>query len=351
MSEKTADNAPAPAAEPLSEAMNLAEAQEAILKTLEAEEAQPEVAEEATEETESQPVSEDEEVSAEYEEESEEESEEEEEYEPEDNREEEGDDEDEMFIVKVDGEDVEVSFDELLEGYSRTSDYTKKTQGIAEERKAIEQAREQFKSEYANLQTERQQYQQALGQLGAQLNAGIMKYQSVDWAKLKDEDPVAYVTKRDEFREEQERIQMVQHQMHQVNAQQQADAEKQHRESVVEQTAKLGQLIPEWNDPKQQPSLSKSIREYALAEGYEKEEVDGLIDARSVNVLLKAMRYDALQKADVKTKKVRNRPKMAKPGTKRAKSDAAKRRKAGLSQTLRDTGRPEDAAKLIEDLI
>ena len=349
MSENTADNAPAPAAEPLSEAMNLAEAQAAILKTLEADEAQPEVTEEA--ETESQPVSEDEEVTAEYEAESEEESEEEEEYEPEDNREEEGADVDEMFIVKVDGEDVEVSFDELLEGYSRTSDYTKKTQSIAEERKVIEQAREQFKSEYANLQTERQQYQQALGQLGAQLNAGIMKYQNVDWAKLKDEDPVAYVTKRDEFREEQERIQMVQHQMQQVNAQQQADAEKEHREAVVEQTAKLGQLIPEWNDPKQQPELSKSIREYALAEGYEKEEIDGLIDARSVNVLLKAMRYDALQKADVKTKKVRNRPKMARPGTKRGKSDAAKRRKAELSQTLQDSGSYKDAAKLIEDLI
>ena len=144
---------------------------------------------------------------------------------------------------------------------------------------------------------------------------------------------------------------MVQHQMQQVNAQQQADAEKQHREAVVEQTAKLGQLIPEWNDPKKQPDLSKSIREYALSEGYEREEVDGLIDARSVNVLLKAMRYDALQKADVKTKKVRNRPKMARPGTKRGKSDAAKRRKAGLSQTLRDTGSYKDAAKLIEDLI
>ena len=96
MSENTADNAPAPAAEPLSEAMNLAEAQAAILKTLEADEAQPEVTEEA--ETESQPVSEDEEVTAEYEAESEEESEEEEEYEPEDNREEEGADVDGLFL-------------------------------------------------------------------------------------------------------------------------------------------------------------------------------------------------------------------------------------------------------------
>jgi len=345
MNDKTADTAEAPA-EDLGKAMNLVEAQEAILKTLEAEEAQPEVTEEA--ETESQPVSEDEEVTAEYEEESEEE---EEEYEPEDNREEEGDDEDDVFIVKVDGEDTEVSFDELLEGYSRQSDYTKKTQAVAEERKVIEQAKEQFKSEYANLQTERQQYQQALGQLGAQLNAGIMRYQNVDWAKLKEDDPVAYVTKRDEFREEQERIQMVQQQMQQVQQQSHEDAAKIHREAVVTETAKLKELIPEWSDTEKQPTLSKSIREYALAEGYQKEEVDSLIDARSVNVLLKAMRYDALQKADVKTKKVRNRPKMVKPGTKRAKSDAAKRRKAELSKTLQDSGSYKDAAKLIEDLI
>jgi len=344
MDNKPADTAEAPA-DQLSEAMNLAQAQEAILKTLEAEEASPEVVEE--EETESQPISEDEEVEAEYE--SEEESEEE--YEPEDNREEEGADEEEVFVVKVNGEDTEVSFDELLEGYSRQSDYTKKTQALAEDRKEIEQVREQFKSEYGNLQTERSQYQQALGQLGAQLNAGIMRYQGVDWEKLKADDPVAYVTKRDEFREEQERIQAVHGQMQAVQQQQQADADKMHREAVVEQTAMLGKLIPEWNDAEKQPAISKSIREYALAEGYAKEEVDALIDARSVNVLLKAMRYDELQKADVKTKKVRNRPKMAKPGTKRSKSDAARRRKAELSSKLEKSGKAVDAARLIEDLI
>ena len=340
-------------AEPISEAMSIATAQEAFLQQLDAEDAQPMQEEsQPSEELESQPV-EDEEG---YEDEAEESEldpegfDDDEDYEATDNRREEGE-ESEIYAVTVDGQEMEVSLDELISGYSRQSDYTKKTQSIAEERKAIEQAREQFKSDYANLQTERQQYQQALGQLGAQLNAGIMKYQNVDWAKLKDEDPVAYVTKRDEFREEQERIQMVQHQMQQVNAQQQADAEKQHREAVVEQTAKLGQLIPEWNDPKKQPDLSKSIREYALAEGYEKEEVDGLIDARSVNVLLKAMRYDALQKADVKTKKVRNRPKMARPGSKRAKGDAASRQKAESLTKLKESGNPKDAASIFEEML
>jgi len=341
MDNQVADKAEAPA----NEVLDLVQAQEAILKTLEPEEVSPE-AEEA-EETESQPVSEDEEVTAE--DESEEESEEE--YEPEDNREEEGDDEDEVFVVKVDGEDTEVSFDELLEGYSRQSDYTKKTQALAVDRKEIEQVKEQFKSEYERLSTERQQYQQALGQLGTQLNAGIMRYQGIDWAKLKEDDPIAYVTKRDEFREEQERIQMVSNQMQAVQQQAEEDAERIHKESVVEQMKKLGELIPDWNDAEKQPVLSRNIREYALNEGYEQGEIDGLIDARSVNVLLKAMRYDELQKADVKTKKVRNRPKMAKPGARRAKSDAAKRRKAELSKKLKQSGGVQDAAKLLEDLI
>ena len=42
------------------------------------------------------------------------------------------------FRVKVDGEEVEVPLDELLKGYSRTADYTRKTQAIAEARKQAE---------------------------------------------------------------------------------------------------------------------------------------------------------------------------------------------------------------------
>ena len=42
------------------------------------------------------------------------------------------------YRVKVSGEEVEVSLDELLNGYSRTADYQKKTQSLAEQRKAVE---------------------------------------------------------------------------------------------------------------------------------------------------------------------------------------------------------------------
>ena len=42
------------------------------------------------------------------------------------------------YRVKVGKEEVDVPLDELLKGYSRTADYTKKTQELAENRKAVE---------------------------------------------------------------------------------------------------------------------------------------------------------------------------------------------------------------------
>ena len=81
------------------------------------------------------------------------------------------DDEDELeqeagdantFTVKVAGKEVEVDLDELKSGYSRQSDYTKKAQALADERKNFEQDRD-------SVLLERQQYSQLLGALQQQL--------------------------------------------------------------------------------------------------------------------------------------------------------------------------------------
>jgi len=67
-----------------------------------------------------------------------------------------------VFTVKVDGKEVEVTLDELQKGYSRTQDYTRKTQQIAEIRKQVE-------AETEAVRAERAQYAQMLGALQAQL--------------------------------------------------------------------------------------------------------------------------------------------------------------------------------------
>ena len=46
----------------------------------------------------------------------------------------------EAYTVKVDGEERQVSLDELRDGYQSQSDYTRKTQELAAERKRLQQA-------------------------------------------------------------------------------------------------------------------------------------------------------------------------------------------------------------------
>ena len=47
--------------------------------------------------------------------------------------------EQEYFTVKINGEEQDVTLDELAAGYSRQSDYTKKTTEVANQRKEVEQ--------------------------------------------------------------------------------------------------------------------------------------------------------------------------------------------------------------------
>lgn len=53
-------------------------------------------------------------------------------------------DEEPKYTVKVDGEEIEVTQDELLRGYMRQRDYTQKTQQLAEQRRQFENYRPQY---------------------------------------------------------------------------------------------------------------------------------------------------------------------------------------------------------------
>ena len=44
------------------------------------------------------------------------------------------------YVVKIDGEEQQVSLNELQDGYQRQADYTRKTQELAEERQRLSQA-------------------------------------------------------------------------------------------------------------------------------------------------------------------------------------------------------------------
>ena len=344
--------APQPAApEPLPELPgSVREAQEALLGLIDSEGEIPEdkpKAEEAqpTEEEESQPEEEDESFEEEPEEEEESEEEEEESEEPE------GEEEEELYAVTVNGEEVAVSLDELLSGYSRQSDYTRKTQEVANDRKEMEALQQQYNSEVQQIQQERQQYMDALTNIIANQGGELEKFANVDWNALREEDPIEYVTTREQYREAQEKIQGLQQEQVRAAQAQQAENKKAQQEMLQVEKGKLIEALPEWGEPEKQKELATNLQSYAKEQGFTAEELNSLVDHRSILVLLKAQKFDQLQKADVKSKKLKNKPKVIRSGKGESNRNSSKSKRTAQMKRLRQSGHVNDASILFEDFI
>ena len=331
---------------------SITEAQNAFLGLMEPEKETPETeesaptedVEESTEETQDEPLEEDV-LEEEAEEESEEESEEEE------LDEDESEEEPDVYVVKVDGEELEVSLDELVKGYSRQSDYTRKTQELAGQRDEMTKLQQQWNNEISQAQAERQQYIDALGQFVQNSMGGLEQFQNVDWENLRQTDPIAFVTKKEELREAQDRVRQAQEEQARVNKQQQEETAKLRQLAIQEEHAKLVAAVPEWNKTEKRGKMASELSSYALEQGFTKEELQQLIDHRSLLVLMKAQKYDALQKSDVKAKKIKNKPKVVRSGKGSTKKSDAKSKRIASMKRLKQTGKAEDAASLFEDYV
>jgi len=337
-----ADKQPAPQEVGDTQPGSLWEAQEALLKMMEPEEETPETEEaQPTEEEESQPIEEDESLEEEPEEESEEEDDEGADEEAE---------EDLLYAVTVNGAEQEVSLDELMKGYSRQSDYTRKTQEVSEQRKEFDAMKQNMVQEYQQIQAERQQYAQALQSLMEGNMSGIDKFANVDWEVLKETDPIEYVTRKEEFREAQEKVQNLQREQHVAQQRHHAQSQNEHRQVLQQETTALVTALPDWGDSGKQPAIAKNIRSYAMENGFTKEELDSLVDHRSILVLLKAQKYDQLQNSDVRGKKLKNKPRVIRSGTGGSKKSDSKSKRTAKMKRLQSTGHVDDAASILEDM-
>lgn len=190
------------------------------------------------------------------------------------------------FRVKVDGEEVEVPLDELLKGYSRTADYTRKTQAIAE-------ARKQAEAELRQAREERQRYAQTLEALDASLKQ--LQPPEIDWDRLYQENPVEWVRQREMARTRQEQAAWVQSQKQALVEKQQLEERAEAEKTLEAERSKLIELLPEWRDAEKARTEKAKIVEYATDKlGFSVEEISDIYDARAVLALRKAMMFDEL---------------------------------------------------------
>jgi len=245
------------------------------------------------------------------------------------------------FTVKLDGKDIEVDEQELLQGYQRTADYTRKTQELANQRKAAE-------AELAAIRAEREQYQSVLPAI-QQLLESQMGAQP-DWDRLYVEDPIEWVRQRELWRDKVAQVEAVRSEQARLGQLQQAEQAQRIQQTLSREQEALLAKLPEWRDAERAKADKAAILEYGVREiGFAPEELNAVYDHRAVVLLRKAMAYDKLMAKQVKP--TNPAPRAIRPGNASPPGQRQATEQTRARQRLAKTGRVEDAAAIFKGLL
>lgn len=227
--------------------------------------------------------------------------------------------------IEIDGESVSV--EEIKLGYMRQSDYTKKTQAVAEQRKAAEDQTATYESSLSALLT-------AAG-------ADLSRFDNVNWEQSAVDNPDQYRQAKamyEQTKQTHDFIRAQANEHHQRSEKQQQAAAK---ESAKESLTVLKSTIPNWNN-----DLYYSIGEYANSLGVTSEEFNETHDHRMITALYKAMKFD--QAKSVTQKKVKANPTKTLSGKKAEPKDLGKKDNYRKSrERLKKSGSMEDAVQAL----
>lgn len=242
--------------------------------------------------------------------------------------------------VKVAGKDVEVTEEELLKGYSRTEDYTRKTQALAERQKAWEA------SDVAALRAEREQLQKLLEDFKP-----IVRPTEPKWEELKASlAPEQYAERLEQWRVQQNHLQTIEKTQAEIRTRQEADAAKGFEQYAKDQRALLEIELPAFKEPEKAKALMKDLVEYGLSRGFTEDDLSKVYDHRLV-LLLNDAREGA--KAKAKAPEIKNKIEKvlatSAPGNRGSTPKANRFNEANAR--LRNSGKLEDAADALLGLV
>ena len=247
------------------------------------------------------------------------------------------------YRVKAAGEEREVTLDELIKSYQLGTDYTKKSQAVAEERKAVEAERQRIE-EARHL---RDTYAERLQIIEQMLNQQPQE-ENLDY--LKETDPIGYAVKVAELSQREKQLAQVQAERQRIAEQQRQEQQQQLGSVIQAEARKLAEALPEYADPEKGEAIRRSLREFGMKAGFSEQELSSVYDSRHVLTLYKAMQYDKLQAAKPSiTKKVSEAPKVMKSGVSQPRDNGDEMKK--LKARARQTGRVADAARAFEKFL
>ena len=247
--------------------------------------------------------------------------------------------EEELYKVKVNGQEYDVTLDELTNGYSRDADYRQKTEILANDKKEFQSESEKQRQNFSQKMTE---LNQVLNDAQQQLND---ETNNVDLEKLYEEDPTEAARIEHRLRKKQEKLNLAMEKA-------QSEQKTQFESFLKDQQNKLVSKMPEFNDPTKASQLKSSMKNTLNSYGFNDQEVAQVYDHRIVMLVNDAMKYRNLQKAKPNIAKKISKPgKVFSSGVKQSKDDLnSKSRKEKLSR-LRKSGSVKDAQSIFLDMI
>ena len=246
------------------------------------------------------------------------------------------------FRVKANGEEKDVTLNELVEGYQKGSDYTKKSQELATQRKAVE-AEAHAVNEAMQM---REQYAQRLGQVQQLLAQDANDGTNLE--ELRENDPIQYAIKVAEKTENNKKLQLLQQEQNRLAGAQKNQVAQHQAKMIAHESEMLTEKVKEFSDPKKAEQIKNDIRSFGKSVGFSDQELSQVYDHRHVMILQKAMEYDKLQKANPGiNKKLSKAPKMSKKGNKVAKTDVYTKQK----KRLKGTGSLDDATSVFKNFL
>lgn len=240
-----------------------------------------------------------------------------------------------VHTVKVDGEEKQVTLEELKRSYSGQQYIQKGMQQAAEVKKKAEEAYYALMRERENVQTLVQQAQSGMN-LSPPVEPDSTQFEN---------DPLGYMEAKIQYDNQVKEYNANAAQFQEV-LNRQTEAEQIARAEYARQEAnKLVEIIPELADAGKASAFKDKIMKAASHYGYTPEEIAGISSSRDFIVLRDAMRWQELQagKETVK-KKVKKAPPI-KAGAKKVRTNNDRQRQA--QEKLKRSGSIEDALAMI----
>lgn len=224
---------------------------------------------------------------------------------------------------------------DLKQGSLRNADYTRKTQEVAEQRRALE-------TQSHAIQASQQQIEQQRQYMASLLQSIVPPPPD---PTMLNTDPMGYMTQKAQHEQWVAHLSYLQQEEQRTEQERQAQASESERETANREWQALLDKAPELKDEKRVNRFVSEVREHGTSYGFTPEELRTVaLDHRQALVLKDAIAWRKLQASKgTIAKKVEGRPPVTKGG-KRLSSGAQKARHVTDAITrLKQTGSVEDA--------